>query len=100
MTVIKVNGKDIAENKSGFAVSDIEIDLTSGYEASIAIFSIYNTFHKDKGEFRVDEVKKYIFLGSSTSISAGYGNIAKNIFRGFIAKVNFYTKKGRFRISR
>lgn len=94
VTVIKVNGKDIAENKSGFAVSDIEIDLTSGYEASIAIFSIYNTFHKDKGEFRVDEVKKYIFLGSSISISAGYGNIAKNIFRGFIAKVNFLYEEG------
>lgn len=94
VTVIKINQKDINQNKSGFAVSDVEIDLTSGYEASLAVFCIYNSFDKDQGAFRTEEIKKYIFLGSSVSISAGYGEVAKNLFRGFISKVSFLYEDG------
>lgn len=94
VAVIKVNQKDISENKSNLSVSEIEVDLTSGFEASVASFSIYNSFDKDKASFRTDDIKKYILLGSSVSISMGYEDLSKIVFRGFIAKVNFIYEEG------
>lgn len=89
VVLIKINQKDISDNQSGLSVADIEVDLTSGYEASMAIFSIYDCFDKKTASFQSDALKKYIFLGSSVSISMGYGQTAKTLFRGFIAKINF-----------
>lgn len=94
VVVVKINQTDISENKSGLSVSEVEVELTSGFEASIAIFSIYNSFDKDRAAFRTDEIKKYIYLGSSVSISMGYSEISKIIFRGFIAKTNFIYEQG------
>ena len=92
--ILTVNGKDFAENKEGFIVSDIEVELTSGYEASIASFSIYNCFDNDMATFRIEEVKKYIFLGSSIEIAMGYARHAQIVFCGFISKVSFFYEEG------
>lgn len=94
VAIIKINGKDISENKSQLSVSDLEVELTSGYEASIATFCIYNSFDKDKSSFKTDDLKRYVMLGSSVSISTGYGSVAKNIFRGFIAKTDYTYSSG------
>ncbi len=94
VSIIKINGKDISENKKGIVVSDLEVELSSGYEASTAHFSLYNTFDKAKKEFIIDEIKKFIMLGSSVAINTGYGEIAKNIFRGYISRVNFSYEEG------
>lgn len=93
VVVIRINQKDISDNKSGLSVADIEVDLTSGYEASLATFSIYDCFDKRAVSFRTEALKNYISLGSSVSISMGYGEITKIIFRGFIAKINFICEK-------
>ena len=61
--VLKVNGKDFAKNKAGLVVSDIEVELTSGFEASIASFMIYNTFDTDNSCYRINDIKAYIMLG-------------------------------------
>lgn len=94
VVVITINGKDISENKSELSVSDLEVELTSGYEASIATFSIYNSFDKNQSAFRTEDIKKYTMLGSAVAISMGYGEVAKNIFRGFIARVNYIYSNG------
>ena len=60
--VLTIDGKDISKNDAGFVVSDIEVELTSGYEASIATFCIYNTFDNETSQFKTDEVKKYICI--------------------------------------
>ena len=90
VAVITINGKDFAANDAGFIVSDLEVELTSGYEASIATFCLYNTFDHDNSCFRVEEVKKYILLGSGVEIALGYGTQAQMIFCGFISRVNFF----------
>lgn len=90
VAVITINGKDFAANDAGFIVSDLEVELTSGYEASIATFCLYNTFDHDNSCFRVEEVKNYILLGSSVEIALGYGTQAQMIFCGFISRVNFF----------
>lgn len=96
VVVLTINGKDFAKNKSGFIVSDIEVELTSGYEASIAAFSIYNTFDHDNSCFRVNDARKYIMLGSSVEIAMGYGKSAQTVFCGFISRVNFFYDAGLF----
>ena len=40
VAVIKINGDSLADREKGYPVSDIQIDLTSGFEASIAEFCI------------------------------------------------------------
>lgn len=89
IAVIKVNGKEFSKNKANLALSDIEVDLSCGFEASVASFSIYNSFDKISSKFRFEDIKAYIFLGSSVEISLGYGTEAVEVFVGFISKVNF-----------
>lgn len=89
IVVINVNNKNIAGKDSGLVVNDIDIDLSSGYEASIASFHIYNSFNVRESKYLFDIIKDFIAIGSNVSISAGYSNAATNIFCGVITKVNF-----------
>ncbi len=86
---ILVNGKNVVDNKSGFRIADIEVEMTSGFEAAIATFWIYGCYDKTASGFRFDDIKKYIFMGSSVVINLGYGISLREIFRGFISRVNF-----------
>ena len=94
LVVLTINGKEFGKNKSDFLVSDIEVELTSGYEASIATFCLYNTFEHHTSEFRTEEVKDYILLGSSVELAMGYGMQAQTVFCGFISRVNFFYESG------
>ena len=94
VVVLTVNNKDFKNNKNGFVISDIEIELTCGYEASIATFCIYNVFEDDSSKFLTNDLKKYICLGSTIEIALGYAASARLVFCGFIAKVNFFYEKG------
>lgn len=94
LVVLTINGKELAKNKSDLVVSDIEVELTSGYEASIASFCLYNTFEHHTSEFRTEEVKNYIMLGSSVEIAMGYGKEVRVVFCGFISRVNFFYESG------
>lgn len=87
---ITVKGKDISADKAGLAISDIEVENTCGFEASIATFWIYNCY--EDGSFQID--KKYIAIGSCVSISIGYASSVREVFRGFISKVNFSFRQG------
>lgn len=92
--VLKVNGKDFAQNKAGLVVSDIEVELTSGFEASIASFVLYNTFDVDNSCYRIEDIKAYIMLGSSVEIALGYETEAQIVFCGYISRVNFVYEEG------
>ncbi len=88
--VIKIGGKSIGDKKYGLAVSDIYVDLTSGYEASIAEFSIYNVYDKSTASFHMDSnLKKFVTLGAKVEIATGYGRQAKSIFVGSVMRVNY-----------
>ena len=86
---IEINGQEFEENKYGMGVSDIRIELSAGFEASMASFVLYNVYDMVEGTFVFDRFKKYVLLGSSVVIYAGYGSSVREVFRGFIAKVNF-----------
>lgn len=92
--VLSINGKDFDKNKAGLVVSDIEVELTSGFEASIASFTLYNTFDSDRSTYRIDDIKAYIMLGSSVEIALGYEGEAQTVFCGYISRVNFVYEEG------
>jgi len=93
MAVVMIDGKDFGENKKNFVISDLEIENTSDFEASIASFVIYNSFNKLTSRFLFSDLKSYILLGSPVVIYMGYEKAAKEVFRGFIARVNFEAPK-------
>lgn len=94
LVVVKINGKDFTKNKFQFMISDIEVENTCDFEASIASFVIYNCFNSEASRFMFKELKEFIALGSSIVIYLGYEASAREVFRGFIAKVNFEAPKG------
>lgn len=70
-------------------INDISVELTSGFEASIARFRIYNVFDSDTGKFKYEAIKKQVILGTSLTIKLGYVGVLKTVFVGFVAEVNF-----------
>lgn len=91
---IEVNKKSLSNNNLNLIISDLEIDLTSDMEASMASFKVYNVYDPEKGCFKIEELKKYILLGSSIDIFLGYQQCITNIFKGYIARVNFIYEHG------
>lgn len=88
---ITVNGKDITKAK-GKGISDIDIELTSGYEASIASFVLYDMYDREKSKFLTEDAEKFIALGSCVDIGLGYGGNNFHVFCGIITRVNFFVE--------
>ena len=93
MAVIKVNDKEIGTKKRRFILSDVIVDLTSGYEASTAEFSIFDVYDMGQACFLFEDVKKFIFLGSKVDIYLGYSGSVTAVFTGVITGVNFLFEK-------
>ena len=87
--VVLVKDKNVAEDSNHFSISDVEIEMSAGYEAGMATFWIFDCYDKVRGEFRTKELKPYICLGSQVTICLGYDLTVRKIFCGFIARVNF-----------
>ncbi len=93
---IKINDTSFtagANRKLAVGVSNVSIDLTAGFEASQATFSLYNVYDYENAQFNFDKVKKLVLLGSSVTILAGYDIKVKEIFRGVITRVNFLVEE-------
>ena len=86
---VKVNGKDLAEDKHNLLVSDLEVVNTADYEAAMASFMIYNTYDRNMRQFMYSDVKKYCQIGACVVISLGYELTVREVFRGFISSVGF-----------
>ena len=87
--VVKVNDAELTNEKKGFPVGNVVVDLTSGYEASIAEFSIFEVYDITQNEFLFESIKKYILLGSKVEIEFGYSDVTTCVFIGVITRVNF-----------
>ncbi|MCR5278216.1 MAG: hypothetical protein K6E19_02135 [Lachnospiraceae bacterium] len=91
---ILVGGKEISKDECGFALSNIEVESTAGYEAGVARFSIYNAYDVLFHEFKTKEVQKYITIGSAVVINMGYGTEFTKVFQGFVSQVTFSYRQG------
>ncbi len=86
--ILTIDGNDM-DYEDGLAVSEVEVELTGGYEASIATVTLMGCFDADSRSFNIKDTKKYLFMGSSIIIYLGYGSAVREVFRGFIARVHF-----------
>lgn len=89
IAVLKVGDRDFASNKKAWILNDIEIELTCGFETSIATFCIYNVFSKYTSKFEFDDLKKYIQLGLKVEISLGYLDQTRTVFAGVATRTEF-----------
>ncbi|MBO5092789.1 MAG: hypothetical protein J6C33_00335 [Lachnospiraceae bacterium] len=94
VAVVKINDVSLADGKKGYPVSDIQIDLTSGFEASVAEFSLYDVYDESAGKFDFPKEKAKILLGSKADVYLGYSGSAKCVFIGVITRVNYLFEKG------
>ena len=81
------------KRKKAIGVSNVSIDLSAGFEASQAVFRLYNVYDYDTTEFNFDSVKNFILLGSPITIYAGYDTTVMEVFRGVITKVGFFVEE-------
>ena len=87
---ILLNKKPIAQLKeTNIAINDISVEITSGFEASVASFRIYNCYDTKSGKFYFKELKNQLFMGAPVSISLGYLEAVVPVFVGFVAAVAF-----------
>lgn len=91
---VKVNGNAISDGKRSFGISNVNVELTAGFEASQASFGIYNAYDYDDAHFEFDFVKNYILIGSFVQIFMGYNVTVTEVFRGVITRVNFVIEEG------
>lgn len=89
MVMLRVGEKEFAQNKNNLILSDVSVDLSSGFEASAATFSIYGVYSVEEGQYLFSQFKEFVQLGSSVTISMGYGGVMEEIFVGFIAQTRF-----------
>ena len=90
--IIQVGGKDISKNP--IVVNNIDVEITAGFEASIATFDIFNVFDRVKAQFEYESISKAIVIGATLKIYLGYAALVKEVFTGVITKITFAYEAG------
>ncbi|MCL2035966.1 MAG: hypothetical protein FWG83_01085 [Oscillospiraceae bacterium] len=88
-THVEVNGKPVSGKKKNTFIGEITVELTAGFEASVANFRIYGAYNQSNGEFNFSDVEKQAVLGVSLKIYLGYLGTLEPVFVGFVAGVSF-----------
>ena len=83
-----IEGTELTED-SGLAIAEAGVELTGGYEASIATIVLMGCFNPDSASFDIKKTKQFLYMGSSVILYLGYGTAIREVFRGFIARVHF-----------
>ena len=97
LSQVLLGGQNPEEDKKiKVEIADIDVELTSEYKAGIASFNIYGLYEKETQSFDVKGAKKYILLGLDVQIYLGHGMEMTEVFRGFIARVDFQMGKNSF----
>ena len=87
---VMIGDDDIEQDKKvAMVVSDVVVQVTSTFKASIAEFTLLQTFSQSSGEFFTKNIKKYISMGTGVTIYLGHGSSVTEVFRGFISGVDF-----------
>lgn len=94
LVTVTIGDKEFSQNKGKLVLSNLSVDLSTGLEASVATFSIYNVYDKQKKEYSFSNFKQYVTLGSSVKIATGYAGGMQEIFIGFIAQTRFVKSEG------
>ena len=85
---VVINGVSLRDSK--LLMSNLVIENTCNYEASIATFMLYETYNHEDRKFRVDDFQKLVQLGAIVEIALGYEAKETVVFVGYVAKVGFH----------
>ncbi len=77
------------DTKLHVRIGDISVELTSDFKASIATFSVMDSYDYGSGEFRTKALKKYIALGTDVKILLGHAAEITEVFVGYVSSVEF-----------
>lgn len=94
LVTLTIGEEEFSQNKGKLVLSNLSVDLSTGLEASVATFSLYNVYDKDAKEYNFSKFKSYVALGSSVKIAMGYAGGMQEIFVGFIAQTRFVREEG------
>jgi len=87
---VMVGDDNIEEDKkTPLVVTDLVVQVTSTFKASIAEFTLLQSYSQTSGEFYTKNLKKYISMGTGITIYLGHGSSMTEVFRGFISGVDF-----------
>lgn len=86
---VVLGGRALDSAGKGMVVDEVHVELTSGYEASMASFRIYDVFDPSSGQFFFSRLKKEALLGNSVELSLGYLDRLERVFVGFVSGVAF-----------
>ena len=89
MAYIQVDEKFIFENSEGISISDIDVELTCGFEAGQASYSIFDCYDLITSSFNYKQIKNYSSIGSQVVISVGYSGKVREVFRGLIVRTEY-----------
>lgn len=83
-------GDDAFSSKDeSMPLTDIHVELSSGFEASVATFRLYNVYDASSGKFKYHLIEKQVVMGNSVLIQMGYMGAMKTVFVGFVSGVAF-----------
>ena len=84
-----VDGVDMRGNKGGVAISDVLVELTCGFEANQASYSLYDCYNYQTTRFEYTKISSFVNMGSQVRIALGYSSVTREVFRGIIVRVEF-----------
>ena len=91
---IRLGDKVFDSEGKDMVINDIHVEVTSGYEASVASFRLYDSFDPSTGKFEFEVLQKQIMMGNSVTIELGYMSALEVVFVGFISGVAFGYEPG------
>jgi hypothetical protein len=91
---VEFGGEPLKDKKGRVAINEISVELTSGYEASVASLRLYGVYSPQSGKFEYDSLKKQVLLGNTLTVKFGYLETLETVFTGFVAGVNFVYSEG------
>ncbi|MEG0339981.1 MAG: hypothetical protein RR573_08700, partial [Oscillospiraceae bacterium] len=74
-----LGGMELRAEGTPLIVDNLIIELTAGYEASVASFRIYNVYDHKKGTFRYEDIKNQLYLGAVVKLDIGYLTYAETV---------------------
>ncbi len=77
------------DKKLKITIFDYHVENTCEFKASIASFSISGIFDESTGFYDMKKLKKYVMLGNSVKIMLGHAKEITEVFRGYVARVDF-----------
>jgi phage protein D len=92
---VELAGKVFANKHKAILLNDVRVDLSCGFEASVASFRLYNVYEIDlagdppQSKYAFDQINSEVILGAPVSIWFGYEGEYGHVFTGFAASVDF-----------